>query len=218
MAGGPSEDPVKDSPDTDQDIVADTYGNFRELAGAEKEGEAWTREYLDRGSRILVMAPHGGWIEPFTSELAEAVAGHDLSFYTFRAVKRGANQRLHLTSHRFDDPLALTAVGRALRVLAIHGEANREAAFVMVGGGWEEFAEALRSSLSEAGFTTRRPRKGLAGRHPKNICNKGRLGPGVQLEISEALRRELRQDPGRMEHFVEVVRRGILVMGEGANP
>ena len=199
-------------------IVADTYGNFRELAGAEKELEAWTREYLDRGSRILVMAPHGGWIEPFTSELAEAVGGPDLSFYTFRAVKRGENQRLHLTSHRFDEPLALKAVGRARRVLAIHGEASREAAFVLVGGGWEECVEALTGSLSEAEFAIRRPRKGLAGRHPTNICNMGRLGPGVQLEISEALRRELREDPARMGRFVEVVRRCILLMGEGATP
>ncbi len=199
-------------------IVADTYGNFRELAGAEKEGEAWTREYRDRGSGTLVMAPHGGWIEPFTSELAEAVAGSDLSYYTFRAVKRGENQRLHLTSHRFDDPLALKAVGRALRVLAIHGEASREAAFVMVGGGWEEFAEVLRVSLAEAGFAIRRPRQGLAGRRPTNICNMGRLGPGVQLEISEALRRELRDDSAKMEDFVEVVRRGILEMGGGATP
>ena len=199
-------------------IVADTYGNFRELAAAEKEGEAWTREYLDRGSRILVMAPHGGWIEPFTSELAEAVAGPDLSFYTFRALKRGENQRLHLTSHRFDDPLALKAVDRARRVLAIHGEASRDEAFVMVGGGWEEGAEVLRGSLSEAGFAIRRPRKGLAGRHPTNICNMGRLGPGVQLEISEALRRELREDSASMRRFVEVVRRGILVMSKGTTP
>ncbi len=167
---------MTDSPGTNQGTVADTYGNFRELAGAEKEGEAWTREYLDRGSRILVMAPHGGWIEPFTSELAEAVAGPDLSFYTFRAVMRGENQRLHLTSHRFDDPLALKAV--------------------------------------EGGFAIRRPRRGLAGRHPKNICNRGRLGPGVQLEISEALRRELREYPARKKEFVKVVRHSTLFMEE----
>jgi phage replication-related protein YjqB (UPF0714/DUF867 family) len=194
--------------------VADTYGNFRELAGAEKEGEAWTREYFHRGSRILVMAPHGGWIEPFTSELAEAVAGPDLSFYTFKAVKRGENQRLHLTSHRFDEPLALKAVGSASRVLALHGEASRDAAFVMVGGGWDEFAAVLAVSLSEGGFAIRRPRRGLAGRHPKNICNRGRLGPGVQLEISEALRRELREYPARKKGFVKVVRHSTLFMEE----
>ena len=101
--------------------MPDRYRDFGELALQEEEGEDWTLEYMDRGSRILVMAPHGGWIEPFTTELARAMAGEDLSFYTFRGIKPEENHTLHLTSHRFDVPVALKAAGRSEAVLAVHG-------------------------------------------------------------------------------------------------
>ena len=55
--------------------MVDTYRSFSELRECEREGEDWAREYVDRGSLLLVMAPHGGWIEPFTAELARAIAG-----------------------------------------------------------------------------------------------------------------------------------------------
>jgi len=198
--------------------VADTYGNFRQLAAKEEEGKAWAREYEDRGSRILVMAPHGGWIEPFTTELARAVAGRDFSFYSFIGLKDGGNEHLHLTSHRFDEPLGLGAVAEADRVLAIHGEGSRDGLFVMVGGRWEQLVDALRESLEEAGFPVREPREGLTGRHWGNICNRGRLGAGGQLEISEGFRKVLRKDPGKKEPFVLAVRRAVLSLEEKTDP
>jgi poly-gamma-glutamate hydrolase-like protein len=55
-----------------------------------------------------LVAPHGGGIEPGTSELADAIAASDLSFYTFEGLKPSGNTDLHITSTRFDEPMCLT--------------------------------------------------------------------------------------------------------------
>ena len=197
--------------------MVDRYRSFSELSRREREGEDWAREYVDRGSRILVMAPHGGWIEPFTAELARAVAGEELSFYAFQGLNARGNRILHVTSHRFDEPLALEATSSARWVLAIHGERDAERPFVMVGGLWASFRERMTRAFQEAGVPVKGPRRGLGGVHPKNICNRGRAGRGGQLEISEALRSHLRRDPRALADFAEVVR-GVLLEAEARRP
>lgn len=189
--------------------MTDRYRSFSELESSESEGEDWSREYVNRGSRILVMAPHGGWIEPFTAELARGVAGNDLSFYAFQGLKREGNHTLHITSHRFDEPLALHAVSSALRVLAIHGEKTSGRNFVMVGGLWDEFRERMAKAFIDVGIPVEGPREGLGGEHPTNICNRAQSGAGGQLELSEGLRRTLRSDPDEFRRFLGVVR-GVL--------
>ena len=195
--------------------MPDTYQDFRELREAEREGVDWARVHEDRESRILIMAPHGGWIEPLTTEVARAMAGREFSFYTFMGLKEEGNQALHLTSHLFDEPLALDAASKADRVVAIHGERSRHGAFVMVGGRWDELGAALARVLEREGFPVREPREGLGGRHRRNICNRGRLGAGGQLEISEGLRAQFRQDAGRQTAFVRAVREVLLPFEEG---
>jgi phage replication-related protein YjqB (UPF0714/DUF867 family) len=189
--------------------VGDSYRSFAELAEHEVEGNDWVRFYRNRGSRLLVMAPHGGWIEPSTTELAQAIAGEEFSFYTFQGLKGGGNQALHLTSHRFDEPVALAAVSQADQVVAIHGERSSEA-FVMVGGGGAELRNAVAGALGDAGFSVVEPRPGLRGMNPENICNRGLLGGGIQLEISEGLRAQLRENPGDQSQFVDSVRKVLL--------
>ena len=186
--------------------MVDTYQNFQELESKEREGEDWTREYVNRGSRILVMAPHGGWIEPFSSELAHSIAGNDLSLYTFRGLKDKGNRKLHLTSHKFDEPLAIQAVSSALWVVAIHGEHSPDRRFVMVGGLWEPFRHRLIEVFGEAEIPVESPRRGLQGANDRNICNRGQSGEGGQLEISEGLRRALREEPEELIRFVELIR------------
>jgi phage replication-related protein YjqB (UPF0714/DUF867 family) len=194
--------------------MADTYRSFRELAEAEREGRDWVRDHKDRGSRILVMAPHGGWIEPLTTELARAVAGREFSYYSFRGIKGEGNAGLHITSHRFDEPVALEATAAADQVLAIHGERTESRAFVMVGGGCERMRATLAEALAEAGIPVRAPREGLDGRHRRNICNRGRLGTGGQLELSEGLRARFREDPALQARFVQAVRKVLLPLEE----
>jgi phage replication-related protein YjqB (UPF0714/DUF867 family) len=194
--------------------MPDTYRSFRELAEAEREGRDWVRDHEDRGSRILVMAPHGGWIEPLTTELARAVAGREFSYYSFRGIKEEGNAGLHITSHRFDEPLALEAAAAADQVLAIHGERTESRAFVMVGGRCERMRAALSEAMAEVGIRVRAPREGLDGRHRRNICNRGRFGTGGQLELSEGLRARFREDPALQARFVQAVRKVLLPLEE----
>ena len=195
--------------------MADTYENFAELAAQEREGEAWRRTYRPRASRFLIMAPHGGKIERFTSELARYITQDDLSFYAFQGLKVEGNRALHLTSHRFDEPLALEAASQAGRILAIHGERSRERAFVMVGGGWGTLREKLRTGLEEVGIHVHVPRAGLLGENPMNICNRGREGAGGQLEVSYALRRILHGDREALDRFSAAVRKALLEFESG---
>ena len=190
--------------------MPDTYADFRDLEAHQAEGLDWRREYLSRGSRILVMAPHGGWIEPFTTELAWAIAGSEFSFYTFQGIKSRGSDKLHLTSHRFDEPVALDAASESQSILAVHGEKSRGRAFTMVGGRRTLLRDALVEALGETGFPVEEPRPGLRGENPLNICNRGRSGAGGQLEISEGLRAVFRREASELERFVEAVRGVIL--------
>ena len=79
------------------------------------------------------MAPHGGGIEPGTGDIADAVAGQHHSFYCFKGIKKQGNRVLHITSNRFDEPLAMTMVTNANWVLTIHGCRDVEPV-VWVGG------------------------------------------------------------------------------------
>jgi phage replication-related protein YjqB (UPF0714/DUF867 family) len=57
----------------------DKYNDFNHLAANESAGVDYRIRTLPVGS-TLVLAPHGGGIEPGTSELTEAIAAADHSF------------------------------------------------------------------------------------------------------------------------------------------
>lgn len=140
-------------------------------------------------SGVLILAPHGGGIEPGTSELAEAIADGDHSLYLFEGLKDAGNGELHITSSTFDEPTCLAMMARADRVVTIHGE-GRDEAFVFIGGLDKVGIERMSVSLESSGFAVRPPDKAhLKGHSPTNVCNRGRSGAGVQLEITEGLRR-----------------------------
>jgi phage replication-related protein YjqB (UPF0714/DUF867 family) len=171
----------------------DVYSCYDDLRLREEMG----RDYLvlvRRGiTDLVVMAPHGGGIEPGTVDIADAVAGADHSFYAFKGIKRENNRTLHLTSSRFDEPVALDLVSGMERVVTVHGHRASEAK-VFLGGRDRVLGDALVSSLLEAGvnaaWSTRSSTRGI---HTNNICNRGRRGMGVQLEFSRGLRERMFQ-------------------------
>ena len=66
--------------------MPDRFDSFASLAAALTEEEDFRIRCLDRGSGTVILAPHGGTIEPQTKEIAEAIAGDRPSLYTFEAV------------------------------------------------------------------------------------------------------------------------------------
>jgi phage replication-related protein YjqB (UPF0714/DUF867 family) len=155
------------------------------------------------------MAPHGGKIEPTTSMIAEAIAGENYSYYSFDGLKSEGNSVLHIESHLFDEPRALQAVKKADIVITVHGQLNHKEEFVMVGGLNVDLRSGIRRQLEASGFRTRPPTEGLQGIDPENICNRGRLKGGVQLEISRKVRDSLRSDANRLQLFADAVRKVI---------
>jgi phage replication-related protein YjqB (UPF0714/DUF867 family) len=173
----------------------DVYASFDELSRREREGEAWRVVSRLGASGIAVVAPHGGGIEPGTSELASAIAGAEHSLYLFEGLKRSGNGRLHITSTNFREPRLSEIETRADVLIAVHGEASEDS-IVYVGGLHDELAARIGQGLSEAGFSVAK-HDVLAGLEPTNVCNRGRSARGVQLELSAGLRRRMFQSLDR---------------------
>src|SRR4030042_6317944 len=111
-----------------------SYQSYKELSEHEVEGQDYRIGMELRDPRVLIMAIHGGKIEPGTTEIAEAIAGMDYSFYSFEGLKAAGNSALHIESHLFDEPHALQAVNQADIVITVHGQLDQRDEFIMVGG------------------------------------------------------------------------------------
>ena len=68
-----------DHPNLSLNQMATTYKSFRELLEREVEGRDYRIRMELRDPRVIIMVPHGGNIEPMTTEIAEAIAGDDYS-------------------------------------------------------------------------------------------------------------------------------------------
>ena len=164
--------------------------SFASLQASESEGISYQRRVKMRKSALAIIAPHGGGIEPGTSEIAIAVAGFQFSYYTFDGLRQSNNRSLHITSTLFDEPKCLQLVNNSEIVIAIHGCVGEEKV-VHVGGLHEKLKICLINALLKAGFDARVAGINFAGTQVQNICNRGRSGAGVQFEISEGLRRSM---------------------------
>jgi phage replication-related protein YjqB (UPF0714/DUF867 family) len=169
-------------------IVPDKYKSFEELKRAEPPG-SYVIVPRRRDSTVVVVAPHGGGIEPGTSEIAHAIAGEEFSYYLFEGHKPTGNRDLHITSSRFNEPQAFALTSSARFVLTVHGEATKDA-IVYVGGLDVEVKRGLSDALQASGYFVREHANvALRGQDKLNICNAGTTGLGVQLELSFGLRR-----------------------------
>jgi len=147
----------------------------------------------------LIVAPHGGSIEPKTSEIARAVA--DVSartFYLFLGLLRRNNwDAFHIDSTCFDEPDFERLVADTELVVSFHGARKDRGRNIYVGGLHEEgrglMIENLNAALQRFGIkavdaTIGKIAQSIAGLHPHNLTNRGRTGRGVQLEFSDGAR------------------------------
>jgi len=172
----------------------DAYRHFDHLRKHAQQGVDYVIRHRHGNSGILLMAPHGGKIEPGTGEIANAVAGRHHSFYSFKGIKKHGNRILHIASNRFDEPRAMTMVQQASWILTLHGCRDIEPA-LWVGGRDQPQGDRIIKHLQDVGLPAQRcDRPGLRGLHPDNLCNRGRQAAGVQLEISLGLRHLLFTD------------------------
>ncbi len=168
----------------------DTYRDMKELLKKEP-ASAYELNVKPADSSILVIAPHGGRIEPFTSAIAGGIARDEFSYFEFKGLlQRGAYATLHVSSVNYN-PDELTELNRASEVtLAIHGISGTEK-LTYVGGRDVAGAQIMRRHLEEAGFPVESAPANYTGMDVKNFVNRNARGLGIQLEITLAQRRAL---------------------------
>jgi phage replication-related protein YjqB (UPF0714/DUF867 family) len=203
--------------------MPDKYSNYQELARYEQKGiDFIIRQAAGKTMSTLVLGLHAGRIEPGISEIVLAVAGADLSYYLFEGIKAQGNKDLHITSTHFDEPGCLALIQISENVVAIHGERSDDKV-VYLGGLDEQLKGHLMTALREHDFMAKQHAKPLLqGTSPKNICNRGKSGAGVQLELSNGLRRSFfqalntdgkRRPTVHFHRFIAALRNGLRNAG-----
>jgi phage replication-related protein YjqB (UPF0714/DUF867 family) len=171
-------------------VIADAC-SYEDLAQRYQEGVDYAVHVVPRErSGIAVLAPHGGRIEGRTSEIVRLIAADDYGLYLFEGLRATGDNFdcLHLTSGQFDEPRALDLIARCDTVVAVHGYAAA-GPDVLLGGLDEGLKQQLAQALLRAGFSCMSDGHRFPGKDPRNICNRGRSGKGLQLELSEGLRK-----------------------------
>lgn len=190
--------------------MSDKYSAYAALAAGEVRGTDFDIRVVDLGSRVAIIAPHGGLIEPGTSPIAETIAADTRSFYAFEGLRKRPHRALHITSSRFDEPSALALLAGAEVAVAIHGRVDEDDPdTIWVGGLALALRNAIIASLMAAGFRAEPALTRLTGLAPANICNRGTSGQGVQLEIPWCVRQNLRADKAAMLTFCTAVRAAL---------
>jgi phage replication-related protein YjqB (UPF0714/DUF867 family) len=173
-------------------MTDDTYRSFNDLRNNEEMELDYRICMVDAGSPVTIIAPHAGKIEPKTSYITARIARDEFNYYCFEGIKANNNRRLHITSHKFDEPQALALLARSRMVVAIHACTESEA-LVYPGGLDHKLAKVIADELTAAGIAVADRNSKYQGVNPRNICNRGISGRGVQLEISRGLRDDINQ-------------------------
>jgi len=162
----------------------DKYSGFQELILYENE---FFFTICDRKSSVTILAPHGGRIEPQTTEIARLIAGDNYNLFCFNGEKEGSNGDLHITSHYYDEEQAVALVQKSLTVISVHGCTIQEP-ILFLGGLDANLKNRIAAQLITANITVDLSCLAYGGTHKDNICNRGLTGKGVQMECSRPLR------------------------------
>jgi len=174
--------------------LAKNFRSFADLAAAyERDQDYRIVRLLRPESKVAILAPHGGSIEAHTSDIARDIAGRDFNLYLFQGLLKAGNfAGLHLSSHLFDEPDCLNLLRVCQSVTSVHG-CGHAGEIVLMGGRDAALRESIGERLSGLGVECDTAPPGLDAADPMNVCNRGRGGAGVQLEVSLALRRSPRR-------------------------
>jgi phage replication-related protein YjqB (UPF0714/DUF867 family) len=167
------------------------YASYEKVKQEAIKNRDYRIRFKVRKKNRVVIAIHGGNIEPGTSEIAEAIAGDEHSFYTFEGISPSGNYKFHITSTNFDEPCGVGLIKSAKKVLSIHGYRD-DACVLYIGGRDIELGNRMLNALNKVGFNAReRQNSNMKGISPRNICNRGVGSKGVQMEISSRLRNRM---------------------------
>jgi len=185
------------------------FKSFEELK--KTRPDSFRIKMRNRKGDFLLFAPHAGGIEPGTSEICKWFNKNPYSYYVFEGIGKNCRE-LHITSALFDEPQLIKLLGKKRYAVSIHGmtydgsEINNSDIFL--GGLNSELIKLTQLNLKSSGFKVIKnielPSSLLSGKEPQNVTNRCVSKMGMQIEISEKLRRlffngELKRKEGRSE-------------------
>lgn len=149
--------------------------------------------------KCLLVAPHGGGIEPGTSEVMRAVAElGGWAWYEFAGyLRHGNKERLHIASTEFNEPTLVGLLRRTELIVTFHGSREAGKPLVFVGGrlklGRHVMVEAINGSKQRHGIAAIDASQDsgteqISGLQESNITNRSRMGEGIQMEFSREAR------------------------------
>ena len=199
--------------------------SFLQIAKTAKADIDYKIIYKPGVRSYLIVAPHGGNIEPGSTELAQAIANNNYGFYVFNGLKRDSSS-VFVPSTRFDEPELMRVTKNYSTVIAVHIVPSSDR-IIYVGGDYRQIVDKIIKSLADQGFQSAiTPRDGSAWNRT-NLVNRNTVG-GVQIEVSSAVlddmfrgpssNERIRQDPNRRTiEFTRFVNAIKSVLGRSDN-
>ncbi len=180
------------------------FDSFSELSRHKREGEDYAVTVQKvAGSKISVVAPHGGTIEFNTCTMARRIAANDHNLYVFEGLSPAENAffELHVESRFFDEPRCLDLIAGTDRTVTIHGCRDMEPV-VYIGGLDADMKASFMKAFNDQGIRATDTGHPYPGTTLTNICNRNTRGQGLQLEFS----RGIRDDEALLNKCIDIVR------------
>ncbi len=170
--------------------MKDHYPSLNELAAQLKEGRDYRIRSFDRSSWATIISPHGGYIEPGTSEIAAALAGNKYNLFDFQGLRKQNALELHVTSTRFREPGLLSMLVHTQVAVSLHCMGSQKQAVTWLGGRNLGLKKLVLANLLKRGFAVNPDSPLYRGESKANIVNLA-CEEGVQLELSSELMQKL---------------------------
>jgi phage replication-related protein YjqB (UPF0714/DUF867 family) len=156
----------------------------------------------DPEKKYLVIGIHGGGIQLYTSDIVYGIAGTRHGFYLFEGFIQDAQTRMHVSSDNYNEPRFDKMVPQYSRGIAIHGLKEERGPAVLVGGLDEALTDRFIENFNKAGIPARKYSDSRVSISPKNVCNRGANGAGIQMEVPK----KMRMHPVQRRQIIEVAK------------
>jgi phage replication-related protein YjqB (UPF0714/DUF867 family) len=177
--------------------MKDKYETYDEMEI--NESENFKIKKHDNNSNILIMAIHGGEIEPLTSDIANLIASNEYNFYSFEGDKSSNDEDLHITSIRFENKDIIEILKTIDISVSIHGSKDEDS-IVYIGGLDYELRNFIENNIKNI-FLEKHKNFCIVNNvkddhkfsaiNKKNIVNRNKREMGVQIELSQGFRKKI---------------------------
>ena len=181
------------------------YPTLKLLLTEKTEHIDYALNIVDNQSLVTIVSPHGGFIEFFTSKIANRLAKDRYNLFDFQGISKEDNRQFHVTSNNFMHPKLKPLLEKSKLCISIHGckiGADEDQSIIFIGGKDIEKINELAAILSK-NFNVKVPPHRYMGDGDDNFIHVAKLG--IQLEISLPLRKLLVSDDAVMKDFCDAI-------------